>query len=344
MFRIRGAHLDGRFLGNRRRSLIPNFVYYSQRRCMTVYCDYCSSAQELRPGQVFCSHSHQRMDVLENGIAMVRRTQIDSEPHVTRLTIRVNLSGQQRYIVDGRPHFIDPHSYLIMNAGQTYQTAFAADCEQDMIFVAFQPDYAAEYLRSSTTPDIALLDNPLPGTVQTLQFFDRAYPMTTDIHGLFDRLRHHYYTPPAADLDYDALYMALLERLLQARRDTLRQTANIGAQRPGTRIELYRRLDLARAYIHANLSSALTLDVIAGQACLSKFHFARAFREAFGLSPYRYITRQRLVRAAHLLTSTGQHAARICMEVGFEDPASFGRLFRTHYGITPGAYRKQRRT
>ncbi len=91
-------------------------------------------------------------------------------------------------------------------------------------------------------------------------------------------------------------------------------------------------------YIEANLSEPLQLSAIAGAACMSRFHFARTFREQTGLSPMEYLRMRRIERARHLLRTEGQRVCQVASALGFYDQSHFVRWFRRSLGCTPTAY------
>ncbi len=93
-------------------------------------------------------------------------------------------------------------------------------------------------------------------------------------------------------------------------------------------------------YIRDRLAEPLTLQELAGIACLSPYHFCRVFKRTTGLSPNQYVIEQRIQQARHLLR-LGQPTAQVALAVGYEDPRHFARLFRRHVGCTPAAYRLQ---
>ena len=100
-----------------------------------------------------------------------------------------------------------------------------------------------------------------------------------------------------------------------------------------------RRLQRAVAYIHDNIAEELSLDEIASEAAISRFHFVRAFRKAFGISPYQYVIHERMERAKILLKTTRLPVAEVAARVGYDDVSRFGRHFRRHVGTTPAAFR-----
>ena len=74
-------------------------------------------------------------------------------------------------------------------------------------------------------------------------------------------------------------------------------------------------------------------------AGLSRAHFSREFRRAFGESPHAYLLTRRLERAAALLRSTDRPVADICLSVGLRSIGSFTTSFTRTFGVSPTAYR-----
>jgi AraC-like DNA-binding protein len=74
-------------------------------------------------------------------------------------------------------------------------------------------------------------------------------------------------------------------------------------------------------------------------ACLSRAHFSREFRRAFGDSPHAYLLTRRLERAAALLRATDRTVAEICLSVGLQSVGSFTTSFTRAYGLSPTAFR-----
>ena len=83
----------------------------------------------------------------------------------------------------------------------------------------------------------------------------------------------------------------------------------------------------------------LGVDDLARAAGLSRAHFSRAFRRAFGESPHAYLLTRRLERAAALLRTTDRTVTDICLSVGLRSLGSFTSSFTHTYGVSPRAYR-----
>ena len=100
-----------------------------------------------------------------------------------------------------------------------------------------------------------------------------------------------------------------------------------------------RHLLRARALADARFFEPLDVDDMARAAGLSRAHFSREFRRAFGESPHAYLLTRRLERAASLLRHTDHSVADICFSVGLQSVGSFTSSFTRTYGASPTAYR-----
>jgi AraC-like DNA-binding protein len=100
-----------------------------------------------------------------------------------------------------------------------------------------------------------------------------------------------------------------------------------------------RHLLRAKDAVDSRYSEPLSVDDLARAAGLSRAHFSRAFRRAFGESPHAYLLTRRLERAALLLRTTDRSARDICFSVGLVSVGSFTSSFTRMYGVAPIAYR-----
>jgi AraC-like DNA-binding protein len=100
-----------------------------------------------------------------------------------------------------------------------------------------------------------------------------------------------------------------------------------------------RHLLRAKNLADARYSEPLGVADLASAAGLSRAHFSREFRRAFGVSPHAYLLTRRLERAAALLRATDRSVADICFSVGLESVGSFTTSFTRTFEISPTAYR-----
>ena len=101
-----------------------------------------------------------------------------------------------------------------------------------------------------------------------------------------------------------------------------------------------RHLLRAKDLADAQYFEPLTVDDLARAAGLSRAHFSREFRRAFGESPHGYLLTRRLERAAALLRTTDRSVTEICFTEGLQSVGSFTTTFTRTYGLSPSAYRE----
>ncbi|MDB5973452.1 MAG: Transcriptional regulator, AraC family [Nevskia sp.] len=86
-----------------------------------------------------------------------------------------------------------------------------------------------------------------------------------------------------------------------------------------------------------------TIASMAAVCNLSRATFARQFAQLSGLTPLELVTSLRMELAARLLAQENLSAERVSEQCGYASQAAFGRVFKQHYGVGPGAYRRQAR-
>ena len=112
---------------------------------------------------------------------------------------------------------------------------------------------------------------------------------------------------------------------------------------PNTENEYKSRINRALDYIEANLEKQFTLDELASVANFSKFHFHRIFLALIGETPFQFILRLRLEKAASLLIlNPVKSITEIAFEVGFMDVSVFSRNFKNNFHISASLYKSEK--
>jgi transcriptional regulator GlxA family with amidase domain len=107
--------------------------------------------------------------------------------------------------------------------------------------------------------------------------------------------------------------------------------------------ELLRRLLRAKDRMDAASHEDWPVQRLARVSRVSEAHFARSFKQAFGVPPHRYLLTRRIERATALLRDTDRPITEIAFDTGWESLGTFGRTFRDVTGETPGAIRARAR-
>ncbi|HZP94379.1 MAG TPA: AraC family transcriptional regulator [Burkholderiales bacterium] len=104
-----------------------------------------------------------------------------------------------------------------------------------------------------------------------------------------------------------------------------------------------RRAVEAALWIDAHSHEPIDLDRAAGEAGLSSFHFLRLFARVLGVTPYQYLLRSRLRRAARLLADDSRPITEVAFDAGFADLSNFVRTFHRAAGVPPRGFRRASR-
>jgi AraC-like DNA-binding protein len=105
--------------------------------------------------------------------------------------------------------------------------------------------------------------------------------------------------------------------------------------------DVFRRLVLIRDLLLADPAAAPAQPELARRAGMSRFHFLRRWKEAFGVTPHEDLTRLRIARAKELLWRQRASVTDVCLEVGFSSLGSFSTLFAERVGCPPSAWRRR---
>ena len=107
--------------------------------------------------------------------------------------------------------------------------------------------------------------------------------------------------------------------------------------------ELLRRLLRAKDRMDAASHEAWPVSRLAEVSAVSAAHFARSFRDAFGLPPHRYLLTRRIERATALLRDTDRPVTEVALQTGWNSIGTFGRIFRDITGESPREFRARQR-
>ena len=115
---------------------------------------------------------------------------------------------------------------------------------------------------------------------------------------------------------------------------------DIGAEKPDYRGGLpIVRLRKVEDYVRAHFAESISIETLAELAELSPFHFCRVFKEATGMTPLKFVTRERMLQAQRLIRETSRSLIEIALEVGYTSPSHFAQVFRRTVGMAPNEFR-----
>ena len=92
-----------------------------------------------------------------------------------------------------------------------------------------------------------------------------------------------------------------------------------------------------------HLATKIEVENIACAAFMSRFHFIRMFKQAYGITPRQYLRDLRLSKAKELLKQ-GVSVTQVCFEVGYSSLPTFSNAFKRSMGCSPLVYQKMNKS
>ena len=239
--------------------------------------------------------------------------------------IVILLSGRVDYAVENELYTLHPWEILLVRHHTIHKAIIDKTVPYERIIVYLNEDYYASVLPET---DLTNCFAEADGSLRRLLLPGRE--RLTEIREVLGR-----YEKQAAESG--PLSAALCETLLMQLLLLLRMVTGDGTTGSPRRYE--KKIEQTLSYIDSHLTSPLTVEEIASEAYLSKYHFMRLFRESTGTTVHAYVRQRRLLNAAQLIRE-GVSAAEAAEKSGFEDYTVFYRAFRKSFGVTPSEFKK----
>jgi len=102
-----------------------------------------------------------------------------------------------------------------------------------------------------------------------------------------------------------------------------------------------RQLMRATEYMDANITDTVTLEDIAKEVGLSKYHFSRQFKQSTGATPYQFLMTRKMDKARALLETGKNTIIDVAHQLNFSDQSHFNRAFKKRFGLSPRAFLNQ---
>ena len=255
------------------------------------------------------------------------------------LSLKSFRNGAAHYQVDGHHILVDERSYLVLNQDQEYSINIESTRPVDAFCLFFRDGFSEGVLRTLNADARKLIDDP-NGASPGVEFFQVTRPHDDILTTALNRIEQGYPRRRRESGWLDEQMHDIMERLLRIQGRVHREIQAIQAVRPSTRTELYKCIHRARDFIYFSFAEPITLDDMAGVACMSTSHFLRTFKQILGQTPHQFLVSTRMARAARLLQDTDRPVTEVAFAVGFESPGSFSWLFRRRFGDSPTGYRK----
>lgn len=237
------------------------------------------------------------------------------------------ISGNVTYTIESRQYHVAPGNLLLISPQELHQICIQPDMSDYERFVLWVDPKLLSRL-STPLSDLTRnlnMSSPKQANLLQLKSEDRA-----QIYKLFEQLWQEMENESYGS---DLLRNSLLIQLLVA--------INRLSASPSTVLEEVTNSSKAVSevvdYINLHYHEPLSLDMLAEQVFVSKYHLSHEFNRQVGTSVYRYIQKKRLLNARQLLAQ-GKRPNEVYTSCGFTDYAGFYRAFRSEYQVSPREY------
>jgi AraC-like DNA-binding protein len=264
-----------------------------------------------------------------------------TQPFVSPLSLRYALQEHYRVRTDRGHYQITPTTFVVLNEGQRGEIMVDTNTTPRALTLVFEQKYMADIAHAENAPLTAALESDHDGIVvrfpECVQHVS-AYQIGSRMRELATACQRGDGFESIADK-----FRAVTESVVRIYGIASRQIESIDSVRPGTRAELYRRIQRAYIYIQDAYNEELCLEKIARVACMSPHHFHRVFSQVYGITPLRALADRRMQMAHTLLETTDTPVSAICRAVGYHSAPTFSNLFRAKFGVPPSLLQQRSR-
>ena len=256
-----------------------------------------------------------------------------------QLSLKTFTRGTAHYKTDRGFFAIEEDRYLLLNEGH-YTITIEDTSEVESFCLFFKSGFAEEVFRSMEDSTENLLTDPYK-PLHSSGFFEKTYEKNVGFSSQLDYFKTNLSSLKNNPLWEEEQFHNVMQTVLISQQKTWLEVDSLDSMRLSTRKELYKRIHIAHDYIRAFYNQPIDLHEISRIACLSPNHLLRKYAELFGKTPHQHISELRISKAKNLLCNMDFNMTDIALEIGFDNPSSFSKMFKQFTGLSPMQYRKK---
>lgn len=244
--------------------------------------------------------------------------------------IIIFLKGKVQYSIEGKTYSLKPYDIILVNQGEIHKLSIESSSVYERMIIYVSPDFIKSY----------------HGEGYELSYcFDKAKEEHTNVLRIYDLEKSRLYECAGrlkAALKEEEYANELYRRLL-----FLELMVHLNRAAMGEGIEY---LGIGKCnekvvgiieYINRNLTEELSIDILAEEFYMSKYHMMRLFKQETGYTIGAYISNKRLLLAKEMILK-GEPITQVCYDCGFKDHSTFSRAYKALFGECPRASKRQR--
>ena len=275
-------------------------------------------------------------DTEKNAIRFSNFKQLEASCAFTGLGVKYVAAGEEIYYANGKKYKVKVGDYIIGNEfTKSLVQINSAEAVQGLCI-----DISSEII-SEVAEFHDVNGSELKEFLLSDQFFVNRYNVKNtslgySLYEINQRIKTGVFSN---DLQHNELFYSLAESIITDQRFVFEHLSNLDFKKNVTNEEVFRAILQAKLLIDERITENLSLEQMAHETGISKYHFIRVFKAAFGISPYQYQKRKRLELAKIDLLS-GEEILLTAIRYGFADTPTFSKAFKMQFGVTPGVMKK----
>ena len=276
------------------------------------------------------------IDNEKNCIRFSNFKKLETECPFTGLGVKYVASGEEIYYANDKKYKVNVGEYIIGNEF----TKSIVQIDHKEIVQGLCIDISSEII-SEVAEFHDLNGTELKEFLLSDQFFVNRYDVKNtrlgySLNEINQQIKNGIFSN---DLQHSELFYSLAESIITDQRFVFDHLSKLYFKKNVTNEGIFRAILQAKLLIDENITDNLSLEKIARQIGISKYHFIRVFKAAFGISPYQYQKRKRL-ELAKLDLLKGNEILFTAIRFGFPDAPTFTKAFKQQFGLTPGSLKK----
>lgn len=292
-------------------------------------CNYCGRSEPHKNGDVYCSRSGDNMEKLNNGMFVLHPDTEFSDEHITRLSLRISLDGEQEYIYNKKAYRVKGQQGLIMSSGATYRVR-SSEQSTKMFGLAFNPYFIDQQILKHRNQ---LLE--FGAQADSIQFSNHGMLMLSSEDLLILNNARIALTHNKDPLYLYQVYQYIFDLLFKNEMEYKKSISSLEYVFDKSRAEVEKRLKMGYDYILSEYASINSISEIANASMLSEPHFVRLFKRVYGFTVYQFLQKVRMEAASYLLSKGAGSVQEVAAKVGYPNHSSFSRAFKAQTGTSP---------
>jgi AraC-like DNA-binding protein len=275
-------------------------------------------------------------DTEKNAIRFSNFKKLEASCAFTGLGVKYVAAGEEIYYANGKKYKVKVGDYIIGNEFTKSLVQINSTEAVQGLCIDISSDIIAEVaefhdVNGSELKEFLLSD----------QFFVNRYNVKNtslgySLHEINQKIKAGIFSN---DLQHNELFYSLAESIITDQRFVFEHLSNLDFKKNVTNEEVFRAILQAKLLIDERITENLSLEQMAFETGISKYHFIRVFKAAFGISPYQYQIRRRLENAK-LELSKGVSILDTAFAHGYSDLATFSKAFKQVFGQAPSKFLK----